>query len=102
MPVTKLPRATCPGCGSDVALRVGGFLREHRQPLTMETRGQAPSCAWSGRKPTAARKVELVVVVVCGSCRTGEHMCDQPLGAAGCVCQVIWCQQRRLREHGRG
>ena len=26
----RLPRAACPECGRDVALRVGGELREHR------------------------------------------------------------------------
>lgn len=26
---TRLPRATCPSCGRDVALRRGGELREH-------------------------------------------------------------------------
>lgn len=28
--MTPLPRATCPRCGREVAVRVGGKLREHR------------------------------------------------------------------------
>lgn len=27
--MSKLPRATCPTCGKDVAVRVNGALREH-------------------------------------------------------------------------
>jgi hypothetical protein len=30
--VNRLPRATCPECGRDVAVRRGGKLREHGMP----------------------------------------------------------------------
>ena len=35
--MTALPRATCPFCERDVALRVGGELREHEFSIPFES-----------------------------------------------------------------
>jgi hypothetical protein len=53
-----LPRAECPECHGDVALRKGGELREHPDhrhdlysvPGAVRD-GKVPGCPWSGRKP---------------------------------------------------
>lgn len=54
----KLPRARCPVCRGEVALRTGGFLREHpdhRHEMYgvagAVRRGEVPMCPASGRKP---------------------------------------------------
>lgn len=47
--VSRLPRATCPTCGVDVALRRGGQLREHR-----DERGCI--CVASGLTPTEVER----------------------------------------------
>lgn len=33
-----LPRGMCSGCGSDVALRKGGLVREHEAPRTWNSK----------------------------------------------------------------
>ncbi len=51
--MTSLPRATCPVCGGDIALRRGGLLREHpdhRHSLYGTGRGdEVPKCPSSGK-----------------------------------------------------
>jgi hypothetical protein len=48
--VTPLPRAICPACGRDVALRVNGTLREH-----VPTHGPLKNCEASGLTVAEAR-----------------------------------------------
>lgn len=50
-----LPRGHCPKCGSDVALRKGGLVREHRPPMRWGGTGRGwviPEgvCAGAGKK----------------------------------------------------
>lgn len=47
--MTPLPRAICPVCGREVAVRVAGELREHTT-ASAELRGHRPICSGSGRK----------------------------------------------------
>jgi 3-methyladenine DNA glycosylase Mpg len=49
--VTPLPRAICPACGRDVALRVRDKLREH-----IPTHGPLRVCEASGLTVDEARK----------------------------------------------
>jgi hypothetical protein len=59
-----LPRAVCPVCGSDSALRSGGELREHadaRHPLyrVAGRAAEVPKCAASGLTVEEARSVKI-------------------------------------------
>ena len=52
--MTALPRGHCPRCGSDVALRKGGLVREHEAPRTWNKKthdwsGSAGVCRGSGK-----------------------------------------------------
>lgn len=53
------PRATCPRCGRDVALRIGGELREHRARAFVNGQSRpSPLCTASGLTPVAVRNVD--------------------------------------------
>lgn len=43
----RLPRATCPDCQRDVAMRVGGFIREHK--VRNRVSGLLETCPGSGK-----------------------------------------------------
>lgn len=52
--MTPLPRGHCPLCGSDVALRKGGLVREHQGALVWdkkrhEWRPRTSVCRGSGK-----------------------------------------------------
>lgn len=53
----RLPHATCPVCRTDVALRKGGLLREHKDRRhELYATGQndkVPLCPGSGRRDVA-------------------------------------------------
>jgi hypothetical protein len=56
--VSALPRGICPVCESDVALRVNGTLREHRDARAATygvpgavREGMVPVCPGSGEEP---------------------------------------------------
>jgi hypothetical protein len=50
--VSALPRADCPFCGRNVALRRGGELREHVAPID---NGQHAQCMANGQTLAAAQ-----------------------------------------------
>ena len=52
MQTSKLPRARCPKCGREVALRKGGELREHR--IGKGQNRYHPLCVASGYTVEAA------------------------------------------------
>lgn len=59
--MAPLPRATCPVCGGDVALRVGGELREHR-----DAREVARARAGAVGSPSLCRGSGLRICCECG------------------------------------
>lgn len=56
--MTALPRGKCPRCWSEVALRKGGLVREHRAPRTWNKKTHDESkdngvCRGSGKAALA-------------------------------------------------
>jgi hypothetical protein len=70
--MTALPRAECPVCHGDVALRAGGQLREHRDhrdPMYGVGGGHVPLC------PASGNHIEDPMCRKCGC--TDNRACDE-------------------------
>jgi hypothetical protein len=91
--VSPLPRGTCPACHRDVALRVGGLVREHRVYLSQLDQdptthlGRLTVCEGSGRPAWSPETVDLVApetvatsgtAIPDGACKTVAAAASDP------------------------